>query len=61
MNWLPWPLIPKRLWPEIKFKDKRAIKFEEHRRIIEREKNPERRNFYELCRYEGSISFPPLH
>jgi hypothetical protein len=21
MNWLPWPLIPKRLWPEIKFKD----------------------------------------
>ena len=24
MNWLPWPLIPKRLWPEIKFKPKRA-------------------------------------
>jgi hypothetical protein len=33
MNWLPWPLIPKRLWPEIKFKEKRAITFEEHRRI----------------------------
>jgi hypothetical protein len=25
MNWLPWPIIPKRLWPEIQFKDKRAI------------------------------------
>ena len=25
MNWLPWPLIPKRQWPTIRFKDKRAI------------------------------------
>src|SRR6266478_4343523 len=25
MNWLPWPLIPKRLWPEVRFKDKRAM------------------------------------
>ena len=53
MNWLPWPLIPKRLWPEIKFKDKRAITREEHRRIIEREQNPERRDFYELCWHLG--------
>ena len=45
MNWLPWPLIPKRLWPEIRFKDKRAITREEHQLIIEREKNLERRSF----------------
>jgi hypothetical protein len=50
MNWLPWPLIPKRLWPEVRFKDKRAITIEEHQLIIEREKNPERRSFYELRR-----------
>ncbi len=25
MNWLPWPLIPKRQWPAVKFKEKRAI------------------------------------
>ena len=25
MNWLPWPLIPKRQWPAIRFKEKRAI------------------------------------
>jgi hypothetical protein len=31
MNWLLWPIIPKRLWPEIKFKPKRAITPEEHR------------------------------
>jgi hypothetical protein len=45
MKWLSWPLIPKRLWPEIKFKEKRAIMLEEHQCIIEREQNPERRNF----------------
>jgi integrase len=49
MSWLPWPLIPKRLWPEIKFKDKRAITREEHQLIVKREQNPERRDFYELC------------
>jgi integrase len=53
MNWLPWPLIPKRLWPEVKFQPKRAITLGEHQLIIEREKNPERRSFYELCWHLG--------
>lgn len=53
MNWLPWPLIPKRLWPEIEFRPKRAITREEHQRIVEREQNPERRDFYELCWHLG--------
>jgi integrase len=53
MNWLPWPLIPKRLWPEVRFGPKRAITWEEHLLIIERERNPERRDFYELCWYLG--------
>ena len=53
MNWLPWPLIPRRLWPEVKFQPKRAITLAEHQLIIEREKNPERRNFYELCWHLG--------
>jgi len=53
MNWLPWPLIPKRLWPEITFKPKRAITLAEHQRIAEREQNPERKNFYELCWHLG--------
>jgi integrase len=53
MNWLSWPLIPKRLWPEVRFQPKRAITAEEHQLIIEREKNPERRNFYELCWHLG--------
>jgi len=49
MNWLPWPLIPKRLWPEVQFQPKRAITLAEHQFIIGREKNPERCAFYELC------------
>jgi integrase len=53
MSWLPWPIIPKRLWPEVPFQPKRAITIEEHQLIIEREKNPERRNFYELCWHLG--------
>lgn len=53
MSWLPWPIIPKRLWPEIVFQPKRAITSEEHQLIIQREKNPERRDFYELCWHLG--------
>lgn len=53
MSWLPWPIIPKRLWPEVRFRPKRAITLDEHQLIIEREKNPERRNFYELCWHLG--------
>ena len=53
MNWLPWPLIPKRLWPEIQFRPKRAITREEHQLIVDREQNLERRDFYELCWHLG--------
>jgi integrase len=49
MNWLPWPLVPKLLWPEIRFNAKRAITLEEHKLIVEREKNTEWRSFFELC------------
>jgi integrase len=53
MNWLPWPVLPSKLWPRIKYRKKRAIKHEEHLKIIAREKNAERRAFYELCWYLG--------
>src|SRR6266496_1632847 len=49
MNWLPWPLVPKRQWPVVRFKDKRAITWEEHCRIVAREQNPERKAFYQLA------------
>jgi len=54
MNWLPWPLVPKRQWPEVKFKEKRAITQEEHQRIIAAEVNPERKALYQLCWHLGA-------
>jgi integrase len=53
MNWLPWPVIVKRQWPKVRFKDKRAITWEEHQAIVARERNEERRAFYQLCWHLG--------
>jgi hypothetical protein len=53
MGWLAWPIVPKRLWPVVRYQPKRAITHDEHRRIVEQEKNPERRDFYELCWHLG--------
>jgi integrase len=49
IGWLPWPILRKILFPKVHFKPKRGITEEEHRRIIAREGNPERRDYYELC------------
>ena len=54
MNWLPWPVLPKKRWPVIKFKEKRGITWEEHQAIVARELNPERRAFYQLAWHLGA-------
>ena len=66
MNWLPWPVLPKKRWPAIKFKEKRGITWEEHQAIVARELNPERKAFYQLachcrpapfrCRFQNARS-----
>jgi len=61
MNWLPWPLIPKRQWPVIRFKEKRAITWEEHCRIVAREGNPERKAFYQLAWHLGASQSDLAH
>lgn len=48
LGWLPWPMLPSKLWPTTKPKHNRAITWEEHQRIILKEKNGERRLYYEL-------------
>jgi integrase len=53
MDWLPKRVLPKKLFPKIKHKDQRGITWDEHSRIIAREGNEERRDFYELCWYLG--------
>jgi len=53
MTWLPWPLVPRPQWPAIRFRERRAVTPEEHRRILEREQNPERRAFFDCCWHLG--------
>lgn len=54
MGWLPWPVVPKKQWPPVRFGEKRAITLEEHLQIIGRERNPERKAFYELAWHLGA-------
>lgn len=54
MNWLPWPILPKKRWPAVEFKSKRAIMLEEHEAIAAREQNPERKAFYQLAWHLGA-------
>jgi integrase len=54
MAWLPWPVIVKRQWPKVQFKDKRAVTREEHQAIVAREQNGERKAFYQLAWHLGA-------
>ena len=53
LNWLPWPVLPRLHWPSVRYKEKRAITLEEHQKIIQRERNPSTRAFYELLWHFG--------
>lgn len=53
MHWLPWPVLPKLQWPKVRHKEKRAITWEEHHKIIAREHNPATRAYYQLLWHLG--------
>lgn len=53
LGWLAEPVLKKRLFPKPIFEKKRAVTADEHRRIIERERNPERRDYYEVLWHTG--------
>jgi len=61
MTWLPWPVVVKRQWPKIEFKEKRAITWEEHQAIIARAHNPERKAFYQLAWHLGASQSDLAH
>lgn len=61
LGWLPVAVLPRKKFPKIKHKEKRGITAEEHARIITREGNPERRDFYELCWYLGGSQSDIAH
>jgi len=61
MNWLSWPIIQRKFWPKFEYKPKRSITADEHRRIIDREKNVELRALYELCWHLGGSQTDMAH
>lgn len=48
LNWLPWPILPNKLWPVLRTKPKRGVTAAEHQQIVSTETNAERRLYYEL-------------
>jgi integrase len=53
--------LPKKRWPAVKFKEKRAITWTEHRAIVAREGNAERKTFYQLAWYLGASQSDLAH
>ena len=54
MDWLFKSVIPRKQWPKVRYKEKRAITLDEHQRIIAAEVNPERKLLYQLCWHLGA-------
>ncbi len=61
MGWLPWPVLPKRQWPPIHYKEKRAVTREEHELILSRERNPEMGAFLWCCWHIGGSQSDVAH
>jgi hypothetical protein len=53
MHWLPWPVLPKRNWPPVRYGEKRAITLTEHQQVLAREQNPAKRAYYSLLWHLG--------
>jgi len=53
MNWLAWPILPRKRWPKVEYKLKRAITLEEHRKVLAGERNPEWIAYYQMLWHTG--------
>lgn len=48
LNWIPASILPRKRWPQVKFLEKRAIRAEEHGKIVAGERNNEWRAYWRL-------------
>jgi len=53
MNWLPVPIVPRKLWPKVQYEEKRGITREEHEKILAGERNREWRAYYQMLWHTG--------
>ncbi len=61
MGWIPRPILPRPLWPRVRHQRRIAITEEQHRRIVARETNPERRAYYQVCWFLGGANSDMAH
>lgn len=54
MGWMPTQVLPKKLWPKVQYKEKRAIVLQEHLSILLNEKNVEKNKYWGLSWYLGA-------
>jgi hypothetical protein len=48
LGWLLSPVLSRRAWPNVRYKQRLAVTMEEQAQIIASERNPERRAYYEM-------------
>jgi integrase len=53
MGWLPWPVLAKKRWPALHYREKRGVTKEEHDLLVSRESNAELRAFFWCCWHLG--------
>ena len=54
LNWLPWTVMARAVWPKVKKQAKRGITADEHQRILAAEQNhPERQAYYQMLWLTG--------
>lgn len=54
LGWLPWPILNYRQWPSRRYKPKRGITWEEHRLLVDAEKDPEWKALLALAWHVGA-------
>ena len=54
MGWIPSPILPRKLWPKAKKKDRRAITAEEHARVMLAVADEEWRLYLQLLWFTGA-------
>lgn len=54
LGWLPWPILGYRQWPSRQYKAKRGITWEEHRLLVDTEKDAEWKSLLELAWHVGA-------
>jgi integrase len=61
MGWLPWPVLAKKRWPAIHYREKRGVTAEEHQLIVSGERNLELRSFFWCCWHLGGSQSDVAH